>query len=171
MGHKLQMYEGLRDMLEREITEIEKKGDLTEPSLDNLYKLMTALKYTDKCIDREEGEDGMSYGRSYANRRSYGRSYAGRSYDEMSNRGMSNGAYDSSYDRRGGRDNDNDGRYSEDNFRGYSYRGRSNESGRSYEYSRDDSRKKMVRKLETLMDDTMSEYERQAIMDCINKIQ
>lgn len=163
--HKLQMYEGLREMLEREITEIEKKGDLTEPSLDNLYKLMTALKYTDKCIDREEGEDGMSYGRSYANRRSYGRSY------DMSSKMMPSWAYDSSYDRRGGRDNDNDGRYSEDNFRGYSYRGRSNESGRSYEYSRDDSRKKMVRKLETLMDDTMSDHERQAIMDCINRIQ
>lgn len=144
--HKLQMYEGLRDMLEKEITEIEKKGDLTEPSLDNLYKLMTALKYTDKCIDREESHD-------------YGTSYGNRMMPHWS------------YDRRGGRDNDNDGRYSEDNFRDYSYRGRSNESGKSYEYSRDDSRKKMVRKLETLMDDTMSDHERKAIMDCINKIQ
>ena len=38
-------------------------------------------------------------------------------------------------------------------------------------YSRDNSRKKMIQKLETLMDDTMSEHERQAIQDCINKIQ
>lgn len=38
-------------------------------------------------------------------------------------------------------------------------------------YSRDNSRKRMVQKLETLMDDTMSDHERQAIQDCINKIQ
>ncbi len=176
--HKLQMYEGLRDMLEREVTEIEKKGDLTEPRLDNLYKLMTALKVTDKCIEREE--DGSSYEsrRSYgrggrSNDGSYERSNEGRSqrsYDGMSNRMMPDWAYDS-YDRRSGRDNDNDGRYSEDNFRSYTNRGRSNQSRGSYEYSRDNSRKKMVQKLETLMDDTMSENERQAIMDCINRIQ
>lgn len=38
-------------------------------------------------------------------------------------------------------------------------------------FSRDDSRKKMVRKLETLMDDTMSEHERNAIKNCINQIE
>lgn len=32
------------------------------------------------------------------------------------------------------------------------------------------SRTKMVEKLSTLMDDTMSEHERNAIMDCIDKI-
>lgn len=169
--HKLQMYEGLRDMLEREVTEIEKKNDLDSESLDHLYKLMTALKVTDKCIEREGGE-------SFANRRSYDRGSYGRgSYDGMSNdmgystrRNSYDYAYDGSYDRRAGRDNDNDGRYSEDNFRRYSNRGRSYESGRSYEYSRDNSRKRMIQKLETLMDDTMSESERNAIMDCIEKI-
>ena len=49
--------------------------------------------------------------------------------------------------------------------------GRYMDYGHGYDYSRDDSRKKMVRKLETLMDDTMSENERQAIQDCINRIQ
>lgn len=67
-----------------------------------------------------------------------------------------------------------------DNGGGNSYaRGNSNNSyensnarnSRDYNsYSRDDSRKKMVRKLETLMDDTMSDKERQAIQDCINRI-
>lgn len=155
--HKLQMYEGLRDMLEKEVTEIEKKGTLDPQGLDNLYKLMTALKVTDKCIDREGGEsyDG-SYNRSYA---------MGRMMPWAYENGMSNA--------RRGRDGDGDGRYNEsrDNFRGYTNRGRSNESRGSYEYSRDNSRKKMIQKLETLMDDTMSEYERQAIMDCIDKIQ
>lgn len=37
-------------------------------------------------------------------------------------------------------------------------------------YSRDASRKKMVSKLETLMDDTMSDSERMAIEECIAKI-
>lgn len=162
--HKLQMYEGLRDMLEKEVTEIEKKGNLDPQGLDNLYKLMTALKVTDKCIEREGGE-------SYDRRGSYGRN---RSYDMESMR-MMPWAYDDgmSNERGRGRDNDNDGRYNEsrDNFRGYTNRGRSNESRGSYEYSRDNSRKKMIQKLETLMDDTMSENERQAILDCINRIQ
>lgn len=74
---------------------------------------------------------------------------------------------DMSYARR---DGDGDGRYNEsrDNFRNRSYRGQS--YGGSYEYSRDNSKRKMVQKLETLMDDTMSEYDRNAIMDCIDKI-
>lgn len=128
--HKMKMYENLRDMIEKEVENIEKKGALDPQGLDNLYKLMTALKYTDKCIDRESGE---SYGRMMP---------------------WHNGGYNES----------------RDNFRDYSYRGRTYESGRPYEYSRDTSRKKMIQKLETLMDDTMSEHERQAIMDCINKI-
>ena len=161
--HKLQMYESLRDMLEREVTEIEKKNDLDETSLDHLYKLMTALKVTDKCIEREGGE-------SYENRRSYGRSY-NRSYDRSYDGRMMPWAYDESNARRGGSSRDDSYDESQDNFRNYTNRRGSNESRRSYEYSRDNSRKKMIQKLETLMDDTMSEYERQAIMDCINKIQ
>lgn len=37
-------------------------------------------------------------------------------------------------------------------------------------YSRDASRQKMVDKLSTLLDDTMSDSERQAISECIDKI-
>ena len=220
--HKLQMYEDLRDMLEREVKEIEKKGDLDVQSLDNLYKLMTAIQVTDKCIEREEGggqqsqQGGGQSGNS--SRASYGYSgaYANGYANDMSNdysrmmpypyaMGNSNGsyergrsnesrayesrAYDSSNDgmsnARRGRDGDSDGRYNEsresresrenresresrDSFRNSQDRGRSYEN--TYEYSRDASKKKMVQKLETLMDDTMSEKERQAIMDCIDKI-
>ena len=160
--HMKKTYDNLRDMLEKEVVEIEKKGNLDPQSLDNLFKLMTTLKNTDKCIDREE-MGGMSYG----NRMSYD------SYGRM----MPRYAYDSydSYDgmsmARRGRDGDNDGRYNEsrDNFRYSQNRGRE-----SYEssngYSRDKARSKMVEKLTTLMDDTMSEHERNAIMDCIEKI-
>ena len=163
--HKLQMYEGLRDMIEREVTEIEKKGDLNEDSLNNLYKLMTALKVTDKCIEREGGE-------SYEGRRSYGRSNDGsyarnRSYEE--NMMMPDWAYDDGMSNaRRGRSRDESYEESRDNFRNRSNRGRSNEG--SYEYSRDNARQKLTQKLSTLLDDTMSEHERNAIMDCIDRI-
>lgn len=89
--HKLRMYEGLREMLEREVAEIEKTNNLDEKSLDHLYKIMTAIKVADKCIDRENGGTSQdSYGRSYGSYRSYGTSYA-----------------------RRGRDGDGDGRYNE----------------------------------------------------------
>lgn len=183
--HKLTMYEDLRDMLVKEVTEIEKKGTLDAQTLDNLYKLMSTIKYTDKCIDREKGGE-MSMAMAYENR-----SYGG-SYDGMSNRNgggsnanagggnsrmmpWGNRSYDDSYDMgmsnaRRGRDGDGDGRYSEDNFRDRSYRGRESYENSYGRYSRDTAKKKMVEKLTTLMDDTMSENERNAIMDCIDKI-
>ena len=156
--HMMKTYENLQAMLEREIAEIEKKKDLDPQSLDNLNKLMAALKNTEKCMEYEEG------GESYGNRMSYGRNY------NMSHRMMPHYAYDDGMSMaRRGRDGDGDGRYSEDNFRDSSYRGR-NSYENSYGYSRDNSRKKMVEKLTTLMDDTMSEHDRNAIMDCIEKI-
>lgn len=166
--HNLTTYENLRDMLTKEVKEIEKKGTLDATSLDHLYKLMSTIKYTDKCIDREQGGE-MSY---------ENRSYGGGSYDGMSNRMMPfphRYAYDGSYDMgmsyaRRGRDGDGDGRYSEDNFRDRSYRGRESYENSYGRYSRDTAKKKMVEKLTTLMDDTMSENERNAIMDCIDRI-
>ena len=141
--HNLQMYESLRDMLEREVTEIEKKGTLDAQSLDHLYKLMATLKNTDKCIEREEG---ASYGRNYDIRGSYGNSYGMRMMPDMS------------YDR------DRYGRYAEsrDNFRDSSYRMRS--------YDGQEGRTKMMDKLNMLMNEATNENERQAIMDCMNKI-
>ena len=154
--HKMNMFENLRDMLEREVQEIQKEGNLDTQKLDNLYKLMSALKHTNQCIEEESME-----GASYDNRgMRYGMS---NNYSRMMPYSMDN----MSYARR---DGDGDGRYNEsrDNFRNRSYRGQS--YGGAYEYSRDNSKRKMVQKLETLMDDTMSEYDRNAIMDCIDKI-
>jgi len=183
MGHKIQMYENLRDMLEREIGEIERKHDLNKDSLDNLYKLTSSLKVVDKCIEKHEMEDRMkdggqsmdySFGGMSNARYPYSmegtsnmRPWMGNTYD-----GQSNNSYEGQSNARRGRDGDGDGRYNEsrDNFRNSQDRGWSNAEGNSNEYSRDASRKKMVQKLETLMDDTMSEHERQAIKDCIMKI-
>ena len=78
--------------------------------------------------------------------------------------GYSKDSYDSynSYARRG-RDGDSDGRYSE-----YSYDRGSYDN--SYRYSRDGAKNAMVKQLEHMMNDSVSENERLAIMDCINKI-
>ncbi len=220
MGHKLQMYENLRDMLEREVSTIEHKQDINEQSLDNLYKLTAALKVVDKCIDREMMEQGqMQGGNSYiGNRNVYSRdggmsNQGSNQSGNMSGQGMSNeGAMSqqgmsNTYPMRmpmpmpmyyrdapmmtagtsseGGMSNEysrnmsNEGGMSGEYSRGNSYArrgrdgdgdGRYSEGGQSYGYSRDASRKKMVQKLETLMDDTMSENERTAIQDCINRI-
>lgn len=149
--HKMQMYENLMDMLEREVKEVESKGELNQQSLDNLYKVLMSIKAADKRMETLGGQ-GMSQDgyRGNSNRMSYN------SYDR---------SYDNSYARRG-RDGDGDGRYSEDNFRDSSYRGRSYESYNS----RDGAKQAMVQKLERLMDEPVSENDRLAIMDCINKI-
>lgn len=197
MSHKLQMYENLRDMLEREVTAIEKKNDLDDTSLNNLYKLTSSLKVVDKCIDREKGENGYE-GMSSAGMEYNGQSYA---YPRYSNRGGNriyidgegvreamryfppgdnygnsyndgnNSYYDGNSNAMRGRDGDGDGQYHEVSNANYSNRPlrRSSYDG-SYGYSRDESKKMMIRKLETLMDDTMSENERQAIQECISKI-
>ncbi len=138
--HKIQTYENLMDMLEREVKDITNKNELDAQSLDTLYKVMMSIKAADKHMEMMEG--GMSKDMR-------------RSYDHMS------------YARR---DGDGDGRYGEsrDNFRYSPDRRYSYEN--SYGYSRDKDRQKMVSKLQSLMDDTMSEHERNAIMDCIDKI-
>lgn len=146
--HNTVMYENLRDMLEKEVKDIQNGGNLDAQKLDHLYKLMETIKNVDKHLEREEMRA----------------SYDSRYMDGMSNNySMMPYMDDMSYARR-----DNMGRYSRDNFRDSSYRGQSYENNRGY--SRDNTRQKMVNKLETLMDDTMSEHERNAIMDCINKI-
>ena len=185
MGHKLQMYENLLDMLDREISEIERKHDLDEKSLDNLYKLCVSSKAIMKRIAYEEGQEAgksMSYdGYSMARGRdAMGRytSRDGQSMDGMSNAMRPYWMYDGmsrdySNAMPKGADGDNDGRHGEskDNFRYSQDRGGSYTDGTSHGYSRDASKKKMVKKLETLMDDTMSEKERQAIQRCMNEIE
>ena len=93
--HMMKTYENLRDMLEREVTEIEQKGQLDGQSLDHLFKLMGTIKNVDKCMGYEEGNSyGRSYGMmpemSYARDR-YGR-YSGDNFRDSSYRG-----YDRSY--------------------------------------------------------------------------
>lgn len=151
--HMLKTYENLRTKLEREVADIE-KNELTKESVEILHHIVASLYKINCLIDEEKAyEEGQSTG--YYND---SHSYASMRIPRMGN--MSYG--------RWGRDGDGDGRYNEssrDNFRDSSYRG-SNESG----YSRDNANRKMVQKLETLKDDTMSERERMAIDNCIKDI-
>lgn len=84
------------------------------------------------------------------------------------------GEYSGEYSREGGW-NYNRPYYTSGNYYGNSGARRMRDSmgrytSRDSGYSRDASRKKMVSKLETLMDDTMSDNERMAIEECIAKI-
>lgn len=159
--HKITMYEGLRDKIDAEIEAINKKG-IDNTNVDNLYKLCMSLKCVDKhlecleeeAVNEENGYSGnMRYlrdGRSYAR----GGRYSGGwgitkipdypySYDNGMNNGWNQGGNGRSYNAQ---------------------------NGNSRTYSRDSAKMKMVQKLETLMDDTMSEKERMAIRECINEI-
>lgn len=98
----------LKEMLDDELKEVVKKGDISSTELDNVYKAVKTLNYIETIKAMQE------YGGS-------SRDYSGRSYD---------GSYDS-YDRGGsyarrGRDGDGDGRYSEEysNRRGRDAMGR-----------------------------------------------
>ena len=139
--HNAQLYEEIGSMVDRGLTEVKNKGELDSQNLDYLFKLMTSKHYLDKCMDKEMG--GQSFGQSYANRRSYGQSY-----DMM----MPMESYGMSMAR-------NDG-MSRDNFRDSSYRG----------YDRSYGNQKMRERLEMLMNEATNESERQAIMDCMNRM-
>ena len=84
------------------------------------------------------------------------------------------GEYSGEYSREGGW-NYNRPYYTSGNYYGNSGARRMRDSmgrytSRDNGYSRDASRQKMVDKLSTLLDDTMSDSERQAINECIEKI-
>lgn len=84
------------------------------------------------------------------------------------------GEYSGEYSREGGW-NYNRPYYTSGNYYGNSGARRMRDSmgrytSRDNGYSRDASRQKMVDKLSTLLDNTMSDSERQAISECIDKI-
>lgn len=68
-------------LLEDEVGQVVKKGELTPTELDNVYKAVKTMNYieTIKAM-REYGEDGYSRGRRMYNDSSYGRESYGRNY-------------------------------------------------------------------------------------------
>lgn len=178
-------YENLCQMLNKEVETIAQSKAFTKESLELLKCLVETLEGVKHLMkEEEEAESGMSSrgGRSSRMMMPY--------YDEMAMAAAMAANAQAQAQRR-----DNMGRFMEydpnmmmdgggSSRNSYARGGNSSREYREYRdynegrgggysngYSRDDSRKKMVRKLETLMDDTMSEHEREAIQNCINKIE
>lgn len=134
--------EKLKDMLCEELEEYAQKEELSAGSLDVINKLADTIKNIYK-ISKSEGEDGYS-SRYYP-------------YDMYFDGG-------SSYARR----RDNQGRYMREG-------GRESRDGGSYargrNYSRDDSKESMMRKLEEMADMATSEKEREALNHCMDLLE
>lgn len=155
----MKVMEDLKEMLQEELKDVVKKGDISSAELDNIYKAVKTMNYLE-IIKAMEESGGQS--RDYSNRGSYYGSYDG-FYD---------GSYDNygrgSYARRG-RDGDGDGRYSED----YSERRGRDSMGRYA--SRDGgysghTKEHVIADMEDMMR-TASPEEKKAIRQCIEKLE
>lgn len=148
----MKMLENLHELcekLERELKEVNTKlnqsgAKINSDDLSIIDKLTHSIKSVKTVIAMEEYPDGYS------------------------------GEYSGEYSREGGW-NYNRPYYTSGNYYGNSGARRMRDSmgrytSRDSGYSRDASRQKMVDKLSTLLDDTMSDSERQAINECIEKI-
>lgn len=183
----MRVLDDIKELLEDELKKIAKKGDISPTELENVYKAVKTINYA-TIIDAMEDEKERGYSRDYsrgmgaqAHNGGYSQNYSQNSYrmpdmsygsydgsnDGASNRGMSN---EYSRDGRAGRDGDSDGRYSETGSYG---RGR-DAMGRYTSrdgYSRHTEKEKMIEKLEGMMNTVSNEKERQAIMQCIDKLE
>ena len=139
--HMVNTYESLRGKLEREVEAINTSTNTTEFTEQSVNNLHHMVE-TIKNLD-------CLIDKEYH-------------YDN----GQSNGYYNDGHSYKVPMWMERGNGMSRDNFRDYSNRGWYDEGG----YSRDNARQKMIQKLETLKDDTMSDYERTAINNCIEKI-
>ena len=165
----------LKEILEDEVKSMTKKGDITPQELENAYKITDILKdiETIKAM-KEAGEQGQ-YSRAYDYARdggSYDGGYSQRMYYD--NQGMNSRDYSQA---RRGRDGDGDGKYSEDNSYARDrdamgrYTSRDGGSYGSYDYSRHDNKEQMIAKLNQMMQSAGSDKEREAIRQCISKLE
>lgn len=155
--HMAKIYESILTRLEREAADINNEKELTRELVHDLANIAKAMYYYNCLLDME-----YQYGEGQSNGQFSMR------IPNMSMNDMSNGYPYMRSNGTWGRDGDGDGRYNEssrDNFRNSSYRGSSNTG-----YNRSNANQKLVNKLATLMDETMSEREQIAIDECIDKI-
>ena len=148
------LYKGLKEIAEKQLREIHKKGSMTIPEAEAVKTAMCIIDICDDHIGEEDEYSERSSRRNYVQpsyRRyameSYvdGRSMRGRSYDGM--------AYDD---------------YPMDSYRGGSYRNQTRDRmGRYSSHSIDD---RVVDMLEKMMDTASSDYEHQRLMEYIRYI-
>ena len=115
------------------------------------------------CTELEELEDKAKRGNLSMADVQYADTLAHMKKNLLAAESMTGGRSYSSYAMMG-RDGDGDGRYSEDNFR------YSQDTGRSYAYSRASSRDSLVDKLNYMAQSAVDEHERRVLMDCANKL-
>lgn len=139
--------EKLRDTLCEELDKVAKKNDMSAGDLEVTHKLTDTIKNIDKIM-MLEGDEGYSQDGGYSQNNSYRGSYSdGNSY---ANRGKH--YVRGHYSRADGRGMRTD-RYSRDG------------------YSRDDGRDAMMSKLQDMMQNAVSDRERDAIRRCMDEIQ
>ena len=158
----------LKEILEDEIKQMTKKGDITPQELENAYKATDIIKDIETIKAMKEASEQGMYSQAYEYARDGG-SYDGNYSQRMYPMYYDGNSMDYSQARRG-RDGDGDGRYSEDN----SYRRGRDAMGRYTSrdnYSRHSSKEKMLDQLNNLMMNTpMSDKEKDALRQCIDKI-
>ena len=160
----------IKEMLMKELKEYEKKGNISMNSLDIIHKMTDTIKNIDKIEMLEEsGYSENSYGRGYS--RDGGEWRAEGSYnDGNSYRGASSYEGDSSYARRG--QHYVRGHYSRDNRQGdYSQDGYSERDGYSRNYSRDEGKDMMMKKIDKMLGEAKTPSERELIKQCIEVIE
>lgn len=160
--------EDLKDMLQQELKDVVKKGDISSTELDNVYKAVKTLNYLEiiKAMEEQGGQSrdysGRMYGGSYD-------SYNSRGSYEGSRDGGSYGSYNrgGSYDR-GSYDSSRDGSYAED------YSGRRGRGMDGRYVSRDGysghTKEHVIADMEDMMR-TASPEEKKAIRACIEKLE
>lgn len=165
----------LKEMLMEELYEYEEKakkatgGKISMQELEKIHKLTDTVKNIDKIEMLEEGGGYSEESRWMADGRMYGTSYDdGTSYA----RGRGRNAKRDSM----GRYSRNDGYSEEDGvYHGGSSYARDGRGGTRGEmrggYSREGAKEHMIEKMEKMMEETESPKEREAIRQCIHKLE
>jgi len=150
-------YYEAKEMLERELDNLIKQGEINNSNLEIIDTLLESIKNTCKIIMYEEySEDGYSYDDGYSNARGRGRNAK---RDSMGR-----------YAREGGYSNEysNEGGYS--NRRGYSREdGYSNRRGGRYSY--EDGKEEKIGMLQDMMGEARTEQEKSMLRNLINQMQ
>lgn len=165
----MKVLKDIKELIEEELKTIKKKGSLTPAELESVHKAVETIKYIDEIcdgdkMDYEPEEEGYS-GRSYRGR--MGR-YSGHYMPLIEDHGYNYNDYNNSYghgfrmNSYGDRSYDGQNRHSGCYSNSY--------DGRNHMYSREGATSNMVSRLESMMDSACSEYERDAIRSCINKL-
>lgn len=178
------MYEDLKDILCYELNDITRKGSIDRESLDDVYKLSSAITMIESLMKKQKGE-GQENEEEYSNRGTSNRMMPMWAYE-----GNSNDSYNMSNERgtTDGRDMGRSRDYRENSHDSYeSYRRGRGADGRyvsrdgsydsydsydSYErgYSRHTAEQKVAEKLDDILKTTESPKVREAIEQAMMKI-